>query len=116
MTKTLVVGIIMSVIVGLGIGIAIGRNAEPFKIGPKIQNNGEKMGSERSQEQYTQKTDDFDEKFLTDMITHHEDAVMMAKEKSIRPEITQMADDIIKNQSREIEHMKLWREEWYGNR
>jgi len=49
------------------------------------------------------------------MIAHHEGAVEMSKEaldKGKRPEIKQLAQQIIKAQEAEIEKMKRWKTEW----
>lgn len=59
---------------------------------------------------------DFDLRFMDAMTSHHQGAVMMAKEakqKSKRPEIKNLASDIIKAQDQEIAQMKQWRTAWY---
>jgi uncharacterized protein (DUF305 family) len=58
----------------------------------------------------------FDLRFIDAMTAHHQGAVEMAKEaqqKSKRPEIKKLADDIIKSQNQEITQMKQWRKAWY---
>nr|WP_277988738.1 DUF305 domain-containing protein [Chroococcus sp. FPU101] len=58
----------------------------------------------------------FDLRFIDGMIPHHEGALMMAQEalnKSNRPEIQKLAQDIISSQQKEIEQMKQWRQSWY---
>ncbi|PSF31270.1 DUF305 domain-containing protein [Aphanothece hegewaldii CCALA 016] len=58
----------------------------------------------------------FDLRFIDAMILHHEGAVNMAKEalqKSKRPEIQQLAQDIIKAQQKEIAQLQQWRKSWY---
>ncbi len=60
---------------------------------------------------------EFDLRFIDAMIPHHEGAVTMAKEvlgKTKRPEIKQMAEEIITSQQAEIKQMKAWRKAWYG--
>ncbi|MGE0201555.1 MAG: DUF305 domain-containing protein [Candidatus Melainabacteria bacterium] len=60
----------------------------------------------------------YDERFIDMMIPHHEGAVTMAKDamqKSQRPEIKAMAQNIIDSQQKEIEKLKTWRKEWYGS-
>ncbi|MBN3874113.1 MULTISPECIES: DUF305 domain-containing protein [unclassified Nostoc] len=57
-----------------------------------------------------------DLRFIDAMIPHHQGAVEMAKEaqqKSKRPEIKKLADNIIKSQNQEITQMKRWRQAWY---
>lgn len=59
----------------------------------------------------------FDLRFIDAMIPHHEGALTMAKEvlgKTKRPEIKQMAKEIITSQQAEIKEMKAWRKAWYG--
>ena len=51
------------------------------------------------------------------MKQHHQGAVAMAKsaqQKSQRPEIRQLADNIIQGQSKEINQMQQWRQAWYS--
>ncbi|MEH2359798.1 DUF305 domain-containing protein [Nostoc sp.] len=58
----------------------------------------------------------FDLRFLDAMIPHHQGAVEMAnvaQQKSKRPEIKKLADNIIKSQNQEITQMKRWRQAWY---
>jgi len=59
---------------------------------------------------------DFDREFLSQMIPHHEMAIMMASmlKASDRPEMLTLADQIITSQSREIDMMRSWLQEWYG--
>ena len=60
---------------------------------------------------------DYDLRFIDAMIPHHQGAVLMAKEaqqKYKRPEIKQLADNIIKAQNKEIDRMKQWRKNWYS--
>jgi len=55
--------------------------------------------------------DDFDRAFLSEMIVHHQGAVDMAQavlKNSKRPELLNLAREIITAQTKEIEMMKLW--------
>jgi uncharacterized protein (DUF305 family) len=59
---------------------------------------------------------EFDLRFINAMIPHHEGAVTMAEDalsKSKRPEVKQLAQDIIASQQKEIDQMKQWRQAWY---
>ena len=59
---------------------------------------------------------DYELRFLDAMVPHHQGAVEMAQEvldKSQRPEMKKLAEDIIAAQNREIEQMKQWRKAWY---
>lgn len=58
----------------------------------------------------------FDKAFIEEMIPHHQMAVMMAqmlKSSTTRPEMKQLADNIIKAQNKEIEQMRSWYSQWY---
>ncbi len=58
---------------------------------------------------------EFDLEFLRQMIPHHEGAVEMAKTiqaKEGRPEVNELAGDIIKSQENELKQMKEWLEAW----
>jgi uncharacterized protein (DUF305 family) len=60
---------------------------------------------------------EFDLRFINAMIPHHEAAVVMGKDalqKSQRPEIKKLAENIIKSQDAEIKQMKQWRQAWYN--
>ena len=58
----------------------------------------------------------FDKAFIEEMIPHHQMAVMMGQmlERSInRPEMNQLAADIISAQTQEINQMRQWYSAWY---
>lgn len=58
----------------------------------------------------------FDRAFIDAMIPHHRSAIEMARvarEQTENPRIRRLAEDIIREQQREIEQMQRWREEWY---
>jgi uncharacterized protein (DUF305 family) len=60
----------------------------------------------------------FDQRFLTAMISHHEGAVDMAQavlEQSEREELRMLAEAIIAAQTQEIDQMRRWLAEWFGN-
>jgi uncharacterized protein (DUF305 family) len=60
--------------------------------------------------------DPFDRAFIDAMIEHHESAIAAAeiiKGATQRPELQDLADDIVGAQRREIEQMQVWRAEWY---
>jgi uncharacterized protein (DUF305 family) len=59
----------------------------------------------------------FDLRFIDAMIPHHQGAVVMAKDvlqKSKRPELQKLAQEIIKAQEQEIAQMQQWRKQWYA--
>ena len=58
-----------------------------------------------------------DSHFIEQMIPHHEDAILMANialEKANHQEIKQLAQDIKRTQSEEIDQMRAWYKSWYG--
>jgi len=58
-----------------------------------------------------------DQHFIQMMIPHHQDAIEMAnlaESKAKRPEIKKLAQDIKRDQNREIQQMKAWYKQWYG--
>lgn len=62
--------------------------------------------------------DEFDKAFLEEMIIHHQGAIDMANlvlQKSTKPELRNLANDIITAQTKEINQMKTWQQQWgYG--
>ena len=60
----------------------------------------------------------FDLRFIDGMMPHHQGAITMAKEaqqKSQRPEIKKLADEIVMAQTKEIAELQTWRKQWYPN-
>lgn len=60
---------------------------------------------------------DFEIKFMQDMIAHHQGAVDMAKlvpTHTTRPELLKLSQDIIASQSSEITQMTGWLASWYN--
>jgi uncharacterized protein (DUF305 family) len=58
-----------------------------------------------------------DAHFIEQMIPHHEGAILMAElalERSERPEIRDLAEDIRRTQADEIARMRAWYKEWFG--
>jgi len=59
---------------------------------------------------------DFDKAFLEAMIPHHQLALMMVQmleAGSSRPEMQQLAKNITASQSKEIQQMQGWYQQWY---
>jgi uncharacterized protein (DUF305 family) len=60
----------------------------------------------------------FDQQFIDRMIPHHAMAIRSAQHMisdSPRPEMRELAGDIVASQSEQIDLMRAWREEWYGD-
>lgn len=76
----------------------------------------EMMGMHRAEHMLAE-ADPFDREFIDMMIPHHQGAIRMARIELERGEdaaLGQIAEAIIAAQSREIEQMNSWREDWYG--
>ena len=80
--------------------------------------SGMNMGNQMSMPPASGKSNQqFDYQFIKSMITHHQGAIDMAKSaltNSQHPEIRQAAQKIINDQTTEIDQMKNWRMQWYG--
>jgi uncharacterized protein (DUF305 family) len=64
-----------------------------------------------------QNNSNIDAHFIEQMIPHHQDAITMSKAaqtKAAKPEVKQLAQDIIESQQKEIDQMKVWYKDWYG--
>jgi uncharacterized protein (DUF305 family) len=75
----------------------------------------EMMGMEDPAELANQRP--FDEAFINAMIPHHESAIEMAQvalAESDNPAVRDLAGRIVDDQTREIEQMRGWLEEWYS--
>ena len=60
----------------------------------------------------------FDRQFIDRMIPHHAIAIRSAQHMisdSRRLELRDLADAIVESQSEQIEQMRAWRDEWYGD-
>lgn len=58
-----------------------------------------------------------DAHFIEQMIPHHEGAIAMAEvalERSARPEVRKLGEDIIAAQTSEITQMQQWYRDWFG--
>ena len=65
----------------------------------------------------TQSAQNFEVKFMTGMIDHHQMAIEMAEiclQKATHEELKAMCRNIIAAQSAEIEEMQSWLQDWYG--
>jgi uncharacterized protein (DUF305 family) len=59
-----------------------------------------------------------DQRFIDDMVPHHEMAVDMAEivlARGKRPELRELAQAIVTAQAAEIRQMKDWRKAWFGS-
>ena len=80
-------------------------------------NNTGMMNYKTNTQGLMQTSNGIDAHFIEQMIPHHEDAITMAKlaqTKAQRPEVKELANDIIDSQGKEINQMKDWYETWFG--
>jgi len=62
------------------------------------------------------KGDEFDKRFISEMVTHHEGAVDMAElalTNAKHQEVKTMAQNIISAQTKEIDEMQTWQKNWH---
>ena len=84
--------------------------------------NQTEVSMEEQMKQLSSELDDksanaLDKAFVENMIVHHEGAIEMAKkvvDKTKRPEVKALAEEIITTQSTEVETMNGWLKAWYG--
>jgi uncharacterized protein (DUF305 family) len=110
--NTLVVGF-AALIIGLGGGYAIANSNQPELTAHNMETTIASMTAALEDKEGA----DFEQAFVDEMIVHHEGAVAMAQmvlTKSQRPELVQLANDIISAQTREINMMRDWKIEWFG--
>lgn len=62
---------------------------------------------------------EYERRFIDVMIPHHEGAILASEhalKHANRDELKEMAKKAIKEQKKEIEQLKEWRQEWYGEK
>lgn len=118
----LVIGVFVGFAISKSNTISIEQTPEMHQMSDgSMMHNSEEMGMENMMQEMMAglkgKTgDDFDKEFLSEMIIHHEGAVLMAQavlETSKRPELLKLANDIISAQTGEINMMQGWQKEWF---
>ncbi len=111
-----VLTILVAVVLGIGTGIAIGA---------VMWNSGD-HGTDSMSSSTGHGTDMMmmtsgaldEQTFLEQMVPHHESAVEMATmalEKSTRPQVRRLAQEIIDAQEGEIAQMREWHQQWYAS-
>jgi uncharacterized protein (DUF305 family) len=96
-------------------GSAVPKVSTGMMGGGMMSQSGMHMGG---QEDMTalENASDFDKAFIEEMIPHHQLAIMMAnmlQSGTNRPEMQQLAKNIISSQSKEIQQMQSWYVQWY---
>lgn len=100
------------------VGLFVGGIAVWLLMSSNLNSTNSGMMSFKSNSQsMMQNPNGIDAHFIEQMIPHHDDAITMAKlalVKANRPEIKQLAQNIIESQSKEIDQMKSWYKDWFG--
>lgn len=113
----LLVGVLLTVFVAT---VSVNTNNQTMMKMMGMNTNSMMSGSSMSMEDMTNELknksgDEFDKVFLEQMIIHHQGAIDMANivlQKSSRPELRSLANDIIAAQTKEINQMKQWQMQW----
>ncbi len=64
------------------------------------------------------KSSEVDRAFIEMMVPHHQSAIEMAEmalSQAKNPEVKKLAQNIIRDQNREIKQMQTWYKQWYGS-
>ncbi len=110
MNKEILYGI-TGLVVGVIITILLASNAVNDNNSSMMQMMGIRSAAP------SQNADVLDAHFIEQMIPHHEGAITMAKlaqTKAQKPEVKQLAQNIIDSQGKEINQMKDWYKGWFG--
>lgn len=134
--QTIIIGL-LALIVGLLFGYFFGTNT---MMSPRNFSNGESMYEEMGEHMYDEEIvnndgamqhamdemmlgfrglegEAYEEMFLRGMIVHHLGAISMAEEllkQTDRPELIELANNIINSQKGEVEMMKGWMGTWFN--
>ena len=85
-------------------------------MGGSMMSGGGMHGGMQGEMTDLENASDFDKAFIEAMIPHHQSAIMMAQmlqSGTNRPEMQQLAKNIIESQSKEIQQMQTWYTKWY---
>lgn len=96
-------------------GSAVPKVSTGMMGGGMMSQSGMHMGGQEDMTVLENATD-FDKAFIEEMIPHHQLAIMMAnmlQSGTNRPEMQQLAKNIISSQSKEIQQMQAWYTQWY---
>lgn len=120
------INILAILVIGLGVGYFFGNNSTYPQANMHMMRGGEMMDNSRMGMGTAMENmmsglnglsgDAFDKAFLTEMIMHHEGAVVMAEaalKDAKHQEIKDLASAIITAQNQEISQMKGWLSGWY---
>ena len=115
-SKTLIVGVLALVIgVGGGYVLASGKSTTA----PTVNNTAthETAADDMLADLQSKSGEEFEVAFMDEMIIHHQSAIDMARmvpQKTSRPELVKLSNDIITAQTSEIQMMQQWKSQWFG--
>lgn len=96
-----------------------GRQIQQPQMQPGLQ-TGAAMMENRSQmmlQQLGPSDQNYDQRFIDMLITHHQEAIVMgqdAERKARHSELREMARKIVNDQTKEMQQLRTWRNQWYG--
>lgn len=123
--KNLIYTKVVFLVVGIFAGWLVWGSNLVSKETTHVMPNGQVMNNDGSMESMMHQMnsniegktgDELDEAFINEMIVHHQGAIDMAKlvlEKSEKPELIKLANEIITAQTKEIEQMTFWKKSWF---
>lgn len=116
-----VIGLLVGVLLAMFVSAIVANSQNQTMMRAMCMNTGNGMnGSSMSMENMTNQLkaksgSEFERAFLEQMTVHHQGAIGMANlvlQKSTRPELRKLAEDIVAAQTKEINQMKEWQTQW----
>jgi uncharacterized protein (DUF305 family) len=118
MNKNIILAVIISLCIGGIIGYALKTDTQSNPAQDMTMSGHDISGQSSMVSTLEGKNGEaLDIAFLEGMIVHHQDAIDMANiisGKTKRPELKQLAQEIITAQTKEITQMNNWLKSWYG--
>jgi uncharacterized protein (DUF305 family) len=110
--KSLITVGVAALTIGLGVGYVVAKAKQSVPAAHTMETTMDSMTTDLRGKTGVA----FEKAFIDGMITHHEGAVAMARMvlvQSERPELVQLAHDIISAQTKEITMMTQWKSQWF---
>ncbi|MBA3758038.1 DUF305 domain-containing protein [Candidatus Saccharibacteria bacterium] len=120
-SKALSAGVILAVVIGGGVWAVVLRNKNGSNTNQTASTNFQQQSSVETAKTATEKDfekyvgEDYDRMFLSNMIEHHQGAIDMANlalSNAKHQELKNLAQNIVKTQSKESKDMKAWQKTW----
>ena len=112
-----IIGLLLGVIIAtFGVTYAVNKDHNGMMSQMMGMHSGSSMSMDQMVASLQGKTGDtFDEAFINEMIDHHQGAIDMAnlaKQNAKHEEIKTLADAIVNAQTKEINEMRSWQNQW----